>query len=180
MTGYGVVVARTLREGVAPVRIWVSRKNMKEKELSKMNEIRKIEKAVNAKLFLICSLTTFLLMGTIAIEFFTRGNFPPSQMNIFYVGVLLIYSLHKEMLRWMGEKEKERKGEWFLYAWIIFAVSLSFINFITKGYFSFSEEGHPLNTLAEVHTTALEVGAVFLSTRFSKMLRFCFKRKRGL
>lgn len=150
------------------------------KNLSRIREIRKIEKAVNTNLFFISAATTIVLMGVIAIEFFTRGNFPPSQMNLFYVGVLMIYSLHKEMLRWMGEKEKERKGEWFLYSWMIFTIVLSCINFLSKGYFTHSPDGQPLSTLTELYATTLEVGAVFILMRLSKAIRFYFENKEGL
>ncbi len=137
----------------------------------KLKEIRKIEQVINANLFIICAFITAFLMGAITVEFFTRGNFPPTHMNLFYVGILLIYSLHKEMLRWMNAKEKERKGELFLYGWIIFAVLLSLINFLSKNYFSYSCQGQELNTLAEVYTTTLEVGAVFILARLSKIIR---------
>ena len=147
------------------------------KSLHRIREIRRIEKAVNTNLFFISAFTTLILMVVIAVEFFSRGNFPPSQMNLFYVGVLMIYSLHKEMLRWMGEKEKERKGEWFLYSWIIFTVILSCINFLSKGYFSHSPDGQPLSTLTELYTTTLEVGAVFIIMRLSKAIRFYFEGK---
>ncbi len=150
---------------------------MKKITLNKIKEIRKIERVVNANLYVISAITTGILMLTIGVEFFTRGNFPPSQMNVFYVGILLIYSLHKEMLRWMGEKEKERKGEWFLYAWIVFAITLSCINFLSKNHFGVSSNGQPLSTLTELYTTTLEVGAVFIMTRLSKSIRFYFETK---
>lgn len=144
---------------------------------SKLKKIRKVELGVNRNLFLICALITIvaLLMGI--IEFFSRGNFPPPGMNVFYIGILFIYSLHKEMLRWLGEKSKERQGEWFVYSWIILAFILYIINFLTKGYFSSSSQGTPLLALSDITATALEVGTIFILTRLSKVIKIGLEKK---
>ena len=144
---------------------------------SKLKKIREIELGVNKNLFLICSIITIVAMGMGMIEFFGRGAFPPPGMNILYIGVLFIYSLHKEMLRWLGEKSKQRQGEWFVYSWIILAFLLYIINFLTKDYFSISSKGVPLESLSDITATALEVGFIFILTRLSKVIKIGLGKK---
>ena len=126
-------------------------------------------------MFFICGGITLLVMFTILAEFFSRGIFPPSgidifYMNIFYIGILFIYSFHKEMLRWVGKKHVERKGEWFVYLWIGLTSELYVLNFLTRGYFSSSPEGLPVESLREASTITLEVSLIFLLTRAFKIV----------
>lgn len=143
----------------------------------KLKKIREIEFAINKNLFNICGIITIAAMVMILIEFFTRGAFPPSGINIFYIGILFIYSIHKEMLRWLGEKEVERQGEWFVYTWIGLTVILYIINFLAKGYFSYSFRGIPTESLGAITITTLEVCAIFILTRFSKAVKIIFGKK---
>lgn len=132
-----------------------------------------IERQINQILFWLSVFVTVVAVGMMLIAFFTRGIFPPTGIGIFYVGVLLIYSLHKEALRWIGEKDLERgerKGEYFVYAWIILTTILYLVNFLSKDYFRFDDEGKKLTSLFEITTTTLEVGAVFIFTRMIKTI----------
>ena len=83
--------------------------------------------------------------------------------------VLLIYSLHKEFIRWLGEKRISRHGEYFIYAWVILTTGLYVINFFSNGYFSYSKEGYPVPTLSEAAYTTIEVLGVFVVMRIIKI-----------
>jgi len=136
-------------------------------------KIIKIETKINNTLFWICFFITFLAIFMSLTEFLSRGAFPPSRINVFYVGILAVYSLHKEALRFLehsdGEK-KQRKGELFVYIWIIITAILYFINFLTKDYFSYSDTGEQLKGLMDITYITLEVGAVFVLARILKLL----------
>lgn len=142
-----------------------------------LKKIREIELAINKNLFIICAIITLIAMVMTLTEFFTRGAFPPSKINFFYIGVLFIYSVHKEMLRWLEEKKMERQGEWFVYSWIGLTVILYIINFLTRGYFNYSSEGVPVGSLGEVAVTTLEVCAIFILTRLSKITKLISEKK---
>jgi len=81
-----------------------------------LTKIGRIELVINRNLFLICTIITIIVMAMAAIEFLSRGSFFPSRIGFFYIGVLFIYTAHKEMLRWLEEKGVERQGEIFLYS----------------------------------------------------------------
>jgi len=142
-----------------------------------LKRIRKIELAVNNNLFLICGIITFIAMAMTITQFFTRGAFPHPGLNFFYVGILFIYSIHKEMLRWVEEKKVERQGEWFVYSWIGLTIILFIINFLTKDYFSYSLEGAPIEALRDSAATTLEVCAIFILTRLSKAIKIITEKK---
>lgn len=117
-------------------------------------------------------------MVMIVTEFLTRGAFPPVQIGLFYIGVLIIYSLHKEMVRWLGQRKVERQGEYFVYAWIVLTMLLYLINFLSKDYFIYSQLGEKMPALRDASTVTLEVLAIFIFTRILKLLRvFLTKRK---
>jgi hypothetical protein len=82
---------------------------------------------------------------------------------------VLIYSLHKEFIRWLGEKKSKRNGEYFVYAWIILTTILYIVNFFTDNYFGYSKEGFAVSTLADVAYTTIEVLGVFVVTRIMKI-----------
>ena len=136
-------------------------------------ELYKTELQINTILFNISIFITFVAMSMMLIEFFTRGAFPSAKIGTFYIGVLLIYSLHKEALRWISEKEwtqNKRKGEYFVYTWFILTPLLYLINFLTKDYFAYNDQGVLLNALPEITVTSLEVGGVFIVTRILKLI----------
>jgi len=126
---------------------------------------------------LICAAITLIAMLMVIIEFFSRGAFLPSQIGFFYIAVLFVYSVHKEMLRWLGEKKIERQGEYFLYSWIGLTVILYIINFLTKEYFSYSSEGMAVVSLREVSFVTVEVALIFLFTRLSKVIKIILEKR---
>lgn len=135
----------------------------------KIREIRKVEKEINNNLFLICTIVTLVSMAMMVVNFFSRGSFSPSKIGFFYLAVVLIYSLHKEFIRWLGEKKTRKQGEYFVYAWIILTTILYTVNFFSNNYYSYSEEGYAVSTLADVAYTAMEVLGIFVITRIMKM-----------
>lgn len=140
--------------------------------------LRKLETKINKNLYLICGVITILAMAMLSIEFFSRGVFPSTRISLFYLGVLILYSLHKELVRWLGERKVEHQGEYFVYGWIVFTTLLYVINFLTKDYFSYSAQGLPLSILRETSILALQVLAIFLITRGSKLIKvFLIKGK---
>jgi hypothetical protein len=133
--------------------------------------LRQIEAGISRNLFLICGIATVLSMLMITVEFFSRGAFPPSQIGQFYLGILIIYSLHKELIRWLGKRKMERQGEYFVYTWIGLTVALYVIDFLTRGYFTRSAGGEPLTVLRDLSTLTLEVLVIFMLTRGLKILK---------
>jgi hypothetical protein len=144
-------------------------------------EVQTAEKKINEILFNLCLFVTIIAIGMSLVEFFTRGAFPSTKINLFYVGVLIIYSLHKEALRWIEEKgteHQQRRGEIFVYIWIIVTAVLYLINFLSRDYFCWSPTGQELTTLTDITFTTLEVGAVFLFTRLFKIGTIHFLQKK--
>ncbi len=142
----------------------------------KLKRIRKTEGMINKNLYRICGLITIIVMVMVTIGFFSRGMFPSPRIGVFYFGVLIIYSFHKELVRWLGEKKIERQGEYFVYVWIGLAMVLYIINFLSKDYFSYSPQGIPLAFLKEVCFTALWVFGIFILTRVSKLVKIILER----
>lgn len=138
---------------------------------NKFKHLKEIEAGINKNLFLICGVVTIVIMFMITIEFFSRGAFPPTSISLFYLGVLIIYSLHKEMVRWLGKRKIERQGEYFVYGWIGLTTCLYIINFLSKDYFVYSAVGEPLTTLKESSILTLEVLGIFILTRCFKILK---------
>ena len=139
--------------------------------------IRTIESGINRHLFVICAIVTIVVMAMTLIDFFTRGNLFTVQIAPFYLGVLGIYSLHKEIVRWLGQRSTERQGEIFVYIWIGLTTALYAVNFATKNYFSVTSEGLSINTLQGTAVLTLEVLAIFIFTRFLKILKICLTKK---
>jgi len=134
-------------------------------------KVYNIELQINQILFKLSVFVTIIAMGMMLAGFFTRGAFPSTKMGTFYIGVLFIYSMHKEALRWIGGKniqKGERKGEYFLYIWIIVTTLLYLINFLLKDYFVFDAQGASLGSLSEITLTALEACGVFIFARVAK------------
>jgi len=135
------------------------------------------ETKINNILFRICFFITILAIAMALLGFFSRGLYPPSNISVFYVGILIIYAVHKEAIRFLRVPKTEKvskQGELFVYAWIIITACLYVINFITNNYFSRSPDGLELNTLMNITFTTLEVGAVFVLTRVFKLLMIRF------
>src|SRR4030042_3833433 len=117
------------------------------KQNQRFQHIKTIESGINKHLFIICASVTIAVIAMTLVDFFTRGNLFTVQIAPFYLGVLVIYSLHKEIVRWLGERRAERQGELFVYAWIGLTTALYIINFISRNYFSVTVEGLSINTL---------------------------------
>jgi hypothetical protein len=115
-----------------------------------LKELRKIESGISRHLFIICSIVTVATMTVLTVDFFSRGQFMPARINFFYLAIVAIYALHKELLRWLGEKGTRRNGEYFVYSWIILTTVLYVINFFYYDYFSYSAEGFKVGTLRDI------------------------------
>jgi len=144
---------------------------MKKNRKKELGNIKKVELAISRNLFIICSVITLVVMSMVVIQFLSRGTFPPPGISFFYMGILFIYAVHKEMLRWLGEKSQERRGEFFVYSWIILTMILYVINFLSNNVFYYDENGSPVEALREISLITLEVCVVFILTRFSKILK---------
>ncbi len=142
-----------------------------------IKNLRILETKINNRLFIICAVVTLVTMAMILMDFFTHGFFSGIKINFFYLGVLLIYSLHKELTRWLGENKVERQGEYFVYFWILLTTVLFVINFLTHEHFTSAPNGGQINTLQDTTLITLEVLAVFISTRFLKLLKISLKDK---
>lgn len=144
-------------------------------------KIIKTEIRISAILFWICFFITIMAIVMALIEFFTKGAYPPSNINIFYVGVLAIYSLHKEAIRFLerSQERSQKKGEVFVYIWILMTAFLYLINFLTKNSFSYSDDGYEIHTLMTTTYTALEVGGVFVIARILKLIMIKLFEKNG-
>ena len=144
-----------------------------------IKNLRKIEGRINRNLYAICAVVTILTMTTILVEFFTRGDFMPANIELFYLGVLVIYSLHKELLRLLGKKSVSRQGEYFVYAWIFLTAILYLVNFLMKGYYTNLSTGEQLTILKDLSVLTIEVLAVFIFTRSLKILKILIIKPQG-
>jgi len=135
----------------------------------KIKEVRRLEVAINENLFVVCSIVTLATMVLMTVNFFAKGSFLPTKIGFFYLAVVLIYSLHKEFIRWLGEKKRTHQGEYFVYAWVILTTALYVINFFSNNYFGYSKEGYHIATLADVAYITIEVLVIFVVTRAMKI-----------
>jgi len=142
-----------------------------------LRAFRNGEFRIGKNLYLVSAVITILTMIMLATEFFSRCAFPSTKIPLFYLGLLIIYSLHKELIRWLGENKVERQGELFVYAWIIFSTCLYVISFATKQYFTSPASGGCESALVSSGILTLEVLIIFLVTRASKFIKLS-KRKR--
>jgi len=143
-----------------------------------LRAFRNGEFRISKNLYLISAAITILTMIMLATEFFSRCSFPTTKVPLFYLGLLIIYSLHKELVRWLGENKVERQGELFVYAWIIFSTCLYVISFATKQYFTSPANGGCENALVSSGVLTLEVLIIFLVTRASKFIKLSKKKRR--
>ena len=140
--------------------------------------MREIEATINRNLYVLCVVLTFMTMAVVLLGFFSRGEFPNFKIDIFYLGVLLIYSLHKELIRLMGKKNFRHHGEYFVYAWVILTSTLYFVNFITKDYYISSPTFQQNTVLSDISLLTLEVMFVFVITRIIKIIRVSYTLKK--
>jgi hypothetical protein len=133
----------------------------------------RIESKISRILFWISVFITVATMVMMVMEFFSRGKLPATRIGNFYIGVLLIYSFHKEALRWLEEKDQkrvQRRGEIFVYAWLILTTVIYLVNFLNKDFYMTDDTGRQTRALMEITSTALEAGGVFLFTRLIKVI----------
>ena len=145
--------------------------------ITELNETRRIEAALNRGLFRLCIFVTLVTMALIVIEFFSRGLFFPNHMNFFYIGILVIYAFHKELVRWLGHRKVERNGEYFVYGWVILTTILYIINFASEDYYTTMPQGGPSGVLRDTALLTLEVLGVFIFTRCLKIVRLVLKER---
>ena len=93
------------------------------------------------------------------------------------MAIVAIYALHKELVRWLGEKKSKRNDEYFVYSWVILTAALYVINFFRHDYFSYSAEGYRLGTLRDISILTIEILSVFIFTRFLKIFKVLIKSK---
>lgn len=139
-----------------------------------------VERQINNTLFTICLTVTYAAIGMALVRFFTRGEYVSDEINLFYFGVLGLYSLHKEAMHWLMEREElpnRRRGEYFVYLWLGITLGLYVVNFISNGFFTRGANGTELHTLQEITFTALEVAAIFVASRFLKIIRLHIANK---
>lgn len=141
-----------------------------------LRAFRSGEFRISKNLYLVLAAITVLTMVMLATEFFSRCAFPTTKIPLFYLGLLIIYSLHKELIRWLGESKVERQGELFVYAWIIFSTTLYVISFATKQYFTSPISGGCESALVASGILTLEVLLIFLITRASKFVKLSKKK----
>ncbi|MEI7424731.1 MAG: hypothetical protein WCK10_01275 [Candidatus Staskawiczbacteria bacterium] len=141
----------------------------------KIKEVRAVETIISGNLFAVCSVVTIITMFLMAVNFFARGSFLPTNIGFFYLVIVLTYSLHKEFLRWLGEKKSKHQGEYFVYAWIALTTILYVIDFFSNEYFDFSKEGFAISTVADTAYITIEVLVIFLATRVMKIF-FLFQK----
>jgi len=141
-----------------------------EKKENQLKNILKVESGINRNLFIVSFVVTLATMVLLVSDFFSRGSFLPARINFFYLTVVVIYAVHKELIRWLGEKKVKRQGEYFVYAWIILTTVLYIINFFSRDYFSYSAEGYAVGTLRDISLLTMEILGVFIFTRVLKLL----------
>ncbi len=135
--------------------------------------IKQDELRINDTLFYLCVFVTLVAVGVTLFRFFGYGRTGVVSMNAFYIGVIAIYALHKEAMRWIldgTEVSTHRHGEKFVYFWIIVVAILFLINFVSGGAYPGDREGA---ILTDTSLMALEVGAFFLIARIAKIARIC-------
>lgn len=146
--------------------------------ISELKKARDTETILSRNLYWLCAFVTFIAIMMTIIEFFSRGVFFPAHMDLFYLGILGIYSLHKELVRWLGQKRIERQGEYFVYTWVILTTILYIINFVSNDYYIYMPQGGPSGVLRDTSIIALEVLGVFILTRCLKIVSLTIKNRK--
>lgn len=134
------------------------------------------EKEVNQQLFFITAVLSVITMAMFLISFFSKGEFPPSSITVLYLGVLVVYAIHKESLRWMKSPQQDlkRKGELFVYIWISFTASLYIIDFLNPGRYNTDSFTNP--ALQGATILSLEILVIFILTKGSKIVKKFYKK----
>ncbi len=138
--------------------------------MNNLSECKKYELLINKHLYSICSIITIVVMLMFLIEFFTKGHFALARIELFYLGVLALYSFHKELIRYVGCKRKlHKQGELFIYAWIFLTLFLYIVNFFSRGYFSYTVYNETSLVLNNMTVLTVQILAIFIVTRALKI-----------
>lgn len=148
-------------------------------KIERLNELRATEKRLNNHLFLVSAIVTGITMAMMTLAFLSRGAFPSVEMSVFYLGVVIVYSFHNELVRWLGEDKIIRQGEYFVYGWIGLTVAFYTLDFLTNGYFSTASDGRHLDTIKESAALTFKVLIIFLLTRGLKFFSLMIDYYRG-
>ncbi|MDD5606264.1 MAG: hypothetical protein PHN37_00115 [Candidatus Pacebacteria bacterium] len=141
-------------------------------------DLKKIELLINQHLYTICSVITILVMLMFLVEFFSKGMFNLYKIELFYLGVLLIYSFHKELIRCIGCKKLDKQGENFVYIWIVLTLSLYIVNFISRDFFTITVYNEPSLVLKNISILTLQILAIFIITRGIKFIKIFLAEKK--
>lgn len=156
--------------------LYVTNMSLKVSPKNEIKRLRMVEVQINKNLFLVLSGITVVAMVMMIFGFFTRGEFPSAKMSMFYLGVVIVYAFHKELIRWLGNEKSSRQGEYFIYGWIALTTIFYILDFATKGYFSVSPAGETIETIKETATLTIEVLVIFMLTRGLKILKTAVER----
>ncbi|MDD3089522.1 MAG: winged helix-turn-helix transcriptional regulator, partial [Candidatus Omnitrophica bacterium] len=112
-------------------------------------------------LFPLLTLYTVGYMGLMAAEFFLRGALKmPSGLMPIYIALLGAYAADKEIRRWTGSAEPQRKGSLFVYLWALLYLAA----------FTFRTFRPEFMLPAEFGPVVLQVVGIFFGSRASKYI----------
>lgn len=113
-------------------------------------------------LFPLLTLVTVAYLAMIVAEFFLpAGVRVPGMMMPVYISLLGAYAADKEIRRWVGAPEPQRKGSLFVHLWVLLFLALAIVNFFRPDY--------PLPQ--DLGKVVLQVLAVFFGSRTSKYMK---------
>jgi len=115
------------------------------------------------RIFLILlDLYTIFIWFWILIEFISKGSYSlPSILATLYILVLTFYASDKEIRRWRGGITGERRGEFFVFLWI-----LSFI--LIVGYYLFFGQREGYEIPRQLPSIAGAVMVIYVITDYLK------------
>lgn len=119
-------------------------------------------------LFPLLTLCTVAYLAMVTAEFFLRSSdlLVPSLMLPLYVTLLGAYAADKEIRRWIGAPEPQRKGAIFVYFWVMLSVAMIIIRFFRSEYVLPPDLGK----------VVLQVVGIFFGSRASKVV---YDRRQG-
>lgn len=119
-------------------------------------------------LFPILTLYTMVYVWLMTYDFAVKGAFemPVGMMGI-YIALVAAYAADKEIRRWMGKAEPDRKGAIFVYLWLV----LFLVAFIIH---SFKRE---YTLPADMAKVAIQVLGIFFGAKASKKIYEKTKKK---
>lgn len=107
---------------------------------------------------------TFLQMAYFIIEFFKPGVLKlPTSAPFLYFVILAAWVTRKEIERWLRKRWMKKKGELYVYVWLIMIWLVILISTVTKGKYQLP---------SKLIETVLYVVMVYLGTCFSKYRKY--------